>query len=110
MNHEVRTQGETAVIRFEGDVDLEHSPVARRVLLDCVEAGRHVVVDMSAVSYIDSSGIASLIEGLQGARRRGTRFALAAVSPAALRVFQLARLDKIFTIHPTVADGTGPHA
>ncbi len=110
MNHQVRTQGETSVVRFEGDVDLEHSPVARRVLLDCVEAGRHVVVDMSAVAYIDSSGIASLVEALQGARRRGTRFTLAAVSPAALRIFQLARLDKVFTIHPTVPGSTISHA
>jgi anti-sigma B factor antagonist len=108
MKHSIRQQGSTAVIAFEGEVDLEHSPTARRILLDCVDAGRDVVVDMSAVGYIDSSGIASLVEALQAARRKQTRFALAAVSPAAMRVFQLARLDRVFTIHPTVADGTAP--
>jgi anti-sigma B factor antagonist len=106
MKHTIRQEGTTAVVAFAGEVDLEHSPAARRVLLECVEAGRDVVVDMSEVAYIDSSGIASLVEALQTARRKRTRFSLAAVSPAAMRVFQLARLDRVFTIHPTVADGT----
>lgn len=109
MTHTVTDAAGKAVVAFQGDVDLEHSPAARKVLLDCVEGGRDVVVDMSGVSYIDSSGIASLVEALQSARHKGTAFSLAAVSPAALRVFQLARLDKVFTIHATVADGVGPN-
>ena len=108
MKHTIKQEGTTAVIAFEGEVDLEHSPTAPKVLLDCVEQGHDVVVDMAEVAYIDSSGIASLVEALQTARRKHTRFSLAAVSPAAMRVFQLARLDRVFTIHPTVADGTAP--
>lgn len=106
MKHSVIEHTGKVVVTFEGDVDLENSPVARKVLLDCVEQGREVIVDMSRITYIDSSGIASLVEALQVARRKGTAFSLAAVSASALRVFQLARLDKVFTIHPTVADGT----
>ncbi len=106
MKHSVRDEGGTAVVAFEGDVDLEQSPAARKVLLECVGQGRNVVVDMSRVAYIDSSGIASLVEGLQTARRQGTTLALAAVSESARRVLELARLDKVFVIHPTVADGT----
>jgi anti-sigma B factor antagonist len=109
MKYAVKDVQGTAVIAFVGEVDLEHSPVARKVLLEWVERGRDVVVDMSQVAYIDSSGIASLVEALQCARRKGTRLSLAAVSPAALRVFQLARLDKVFTIHDSVAGGTAPH-
>jgi anti-sigma B factor antagonist len=109
MRHSVRDERGTAVVSFAGDVDLEHSPAARRVLLDCVARGRGVIVDMSAVGYIDSSGIASLVEALQAARRQGTSLALAAVSPSALRVFKLARLDTVFTIHPTVAAGIHPN-
>lgn len=105
MKHKVTEHGGKAVVAFEGDVDLEHSPAARKVLLDCVEKGRDVIVDMSRITYIDSSGIASLVEALQVARRKGIGFSLAAVSASALRVFQLARLDQVFTIHLTVADG-----
>ena len=104
MKHEIRDNGGQIVVAFEGDVDLETSPVARKVLLDCLNRKRPIVVDMSAVSYIDSSGVASLVEAFQGARKAGLTFVLASVSEAAMRVLQLARLDKVFTIRGTVAD------
>ena len=104
MTHEVRHVDGTAVVRLLGNVDLEHSPVAREALLSCVRAGRDLVVDLSGVEYIDSSGIASLVEAFQESRNRGTHFVLAAVSPAALRVFELARLDHVFTLHDTLED------
>ena len=50
------------------------------------------------VSYIDSSGIAALVEGFQSARARGSRFALVAVSDAVRAVLELARLDRVFLI------------
>ena len=109
MEHETREEGPTSVVAFRGEFDLEHSPTARKVLLRCVEQGRDLAVDLSGVTYIDSSGIASLVEAFQEARKRGTRFALAAVSASALRVFELARLDQVFTIYATLdealADG-----
>lgn len=107
MEHETREHGATRVVAFRGEVDLEHSPVAREVLLGAVEAGAPLVVDLSGVSYIDSSGIASLVEAFQEARKRGTGFSLAAVSTSALRVFELARLDQVFTIHPTLEAALG---
>jgi len=105
MQHAVREEQGSLVVSFEGDVDLEHSPKAREVLLRCVGAGRDVFVDLAAVSYIDSSGVASLVEAFQAARQKGTRFALVSVNAAALRVLQLARLDKVFTIHETLSEG-----
>jgi len=104
MKHEIRECGGQIVVAFEGDVDLETSPAARKVLLDCVGRRRPVLVDMSRVNYIDSSGVASLVESLQGARKAGITFSLVAVSEGAMRVFQLARLDKVFRIHTTLDD------
>ena len=92
------------VVSLAGDVDLESSPRARTVLLDCVGQNRTVLVDMSAIDYIDSSGVASLVEAFQSARKAGSPFALVSVSEAALRVLQLARLDRIFTIHASLDD------
>ncbi|MCG8512361.1 MAG: STAS domain-containing protein, partial [Rhodospirillales bacterium] len=60
-----------------------------------------------AVNYIDSSGVASLVESLQAARKAGLDFGLVSVSDAALRVLQLARLDKVFRIHATIDDALG---
>jgi anti-sigma B factor antagonist len=104
MEHSVREEGGALIAAFSGEVDLEHSPTARQVLLDCVGQGKKVLVDLSGVEYIDSSGIASLVEAFQEARKRGSHFSLVAVSPAALRVFELARLDQVFTIHATVEE------
>ena len=78
---------------------------AEEVLLDGIARGKSVFVDMSGVTYIDSSGVASLVEAYQVAKRGGAGFALVAVNPAALRVLQLARLDKVFVIHDTLAEG-----
>ena len=105
MEHAVRDEQGRAVVSFQGDVDLEHSPKAREVLLRCVAEGRDVFVDLSAVSYIDSSGVASLVEAFQASKKIGTRFVLVAVNEAALRVLELARLDKVFTIHKTLSEG-----
>ena len=105
MEHSVRDEQGSLVVTLEGEVDLEHSPKAREVLLDCVGRAQKVVVDLSRVSYIDSSGVASLVEAFQQAKKSGRSFALAAINPAARRVLELARLDRVFTIHETVADG-----
>ena len=107
MEYELREERGSLVVVLEGDIDLEHSPAARQVLLGAVDRMQPVVVDLGSVSYIDSSGVASLVEAFQHARKAGCPFALAAVSASARRVLQLGRLDQIFTIHETLADGLG---
>ncbi|EKV28624.1 Anti-anti-sigma regulatory factor (antagonist of anti-sigma factor) [Caenispirillum salinarum AK4] len=104
MTVDIAARGPATVAALSGEVDLECSPAVRRALLDALRDGRPVIVDLSLVSYIDSSGIASLVEAYQAARKQGTALMLAAVSPAALRVMQLARLDRVFNIRPTVDD------
>jgi anti-sigma B factor antagonist len=105
MKHEViRKQGASIVV-LKGDVDLESSPAAREVLLKSVDGAGKVLVDLSSVTYIDSSGVASLVEALQAAKRNGGRFALVAASDPTRRVLELARLDKVFTMYTTVDEG-----
>jgi len=105
MKHEIREQDGAIVVALTGDVDLQNSPEARKILLSCVEKKRPVLVDLSGVGYIDSSGVASLVESLQSARKVGTKLILVAVSDGALRVLGLARLDKVFTICATIEEG-----
>jgi len=101
----IRHEGDVAVVALSGDIDLESSPKVRTALLDCVGLKQGVLVDMSEVSYIDSSGVASLVEAFQRARKSNTGFGLASVSQPAMRVLELARLDRIFSIYESVADG-----
>ena len=99
MTDTIREQDGNLIVQLEGEIDLSRAPELRKTLLDCVARGRDVLVDLSRVSYIDSAGIASLVEALQLAGKNTIKFGLVAISAEALRVFQLARLDKVFTIH-----------
>ena len=104
MKHETKDAGGSVVVAFEGEIDLQTSPAAREALLAAVAQGKPVIVDLANVGYIDSSGVASLVEALQGAKKGGQALSLAAVSEGALRVLKLARLDAVFTIHASVDD------
>ncbi len=90
------------IISLVGEVDLNYSPVAREQILKYLKQKKDVLVDLSQVIYIDSSGIASLVEGFQLARQQKLFFALFGVSRAAMQVLQLARLDKVFPIYSDI--------
>ena len=105
MNYQTREEQDATVVAFEGDVDLQSSPDARKVLLEMVGKGKPIMVDLSEVGYIDSSGVASLVESFQAARKSGQDLVLISVSDGAKRVLELARLDKVFTICDTLEDG-----
>lgn len=102
MKIETRAAGTATILVLSGEVDLRHSPSLRKALMELMLEKRAVAVDLSKVEYIDSSGIAGLVEAYQMARKNGTRFALAAISDPVRRVLQLARLDRVFTIADTV--------
>ncbi len=87
------------VVMLSGEIDLNNSPDARKVILNSLKKKKHVMVDLSDVEYIDSSGVASLVEGFQYARTNSQEFALIGVSEAAMSVLRLARLDQVFTIY-----------
>lgn len=89
------------LIRLSGEVDLSWSQQVRDAVLAALGKSTRVGVVLSEVSYIDSSGIAALVEGFQNARSKGSGFALVAVSDAVRAVLELARLDRVF---PIVAD------
>ena len=102
MNITVSDLDGAALVRLDGEVDLSGSPRLRKALLELAFARRDVVVDLSAVTYIDSSGIAALVEAYQGTRDGTTRLVLAAPSLPVMRVLGLARLDRVFTLADSV--------
>ena len=99
MEHQIKEQEGNHVVLLHGEVDLESSPKARQVMLEAVGIGKKILVDLESVTYMDSSGIASLVEAFQRAKKKEIGFALVSVNPAVLRVLHLARLDQVFTIH-----------
>ena len=107
MNMEYKTTSvdNCVIISLQGEIDLQTSPKAREQILKTLKNKRHVLIEMAAVEYIDSSGIASLVECFQDAKTRELYFALVNISAATHQVLALARLDKIFPIFDTVDDG-----
>ncbi|MDH5523919.1 MAG: STAS domain-containing protein [Desulfobulbaceae bacterium] len=105
MKYPSQQHGSSMIISLTGEVDLKFSPLAREQILKSLSDKSHVLVDLSEVEYIDSSGVASLVEGLQYARNHRLHFALTGVSEPAMQVLHLARLDQVFTIHPNVEEG-----
>ena len=104
MKYNTKEEGGYTVVELAGDVDLSCSPDARKQILQCLDNKSNLLVDLSRVSYIDSSGVASLVEGYQTAKKKNLRFGLIGVSGPAMSVLQLARLDKVFPIHASIED------
>jgi len=107
MKYQIRTEAHYTIIAFSGDVDLQYSPQAREQILLYLNKKNHVLVDLSDVDYIDSSGIASLVEGFQIAKKTHLEFGLIGVNQMTMQVIKLARLDQIFPIHKSVSERTG---
>ena len=92
---------EPAVVALEGEIDLHQSAhvLAR---LDPLISARcpSIRVDLADVSYMDSSGLATMIDAMQRTQSYGGEFTLAAIRPNVMKVFQIARLDQVFRIVP----------
>ena len=104
MAYEVKEDRGFSIVMLTGDVDLSCSPDARKTILDCLDSSQNTLVDLSDVSYIDSSGVASLVEGYQTAKKKDLKFALLGVSVPAMSVLELARLDKVFPIYADIEE------
>jgi anti-sigma B factor antagonist len=89
----------TPILQIEGEIDLHASPTLRAGLHEFVEARTPVLlIDFTAVAYIDSSGLATLIEYVRDSKAFGGKFALFGLQPKVKMVFELVRLNELFTI------------
>lgn len=94
-----------AVIRLEGRLDFLSAVSAREQFFETVAGGMsRLVVDLGGVSFIDSSGLGSLVGGLKSARQAGGDLRIACPSDQAKSVLRLTSLDQVFRPHPTIDD------
>jgi anti-sigma B factor antagonist len=98
-----RQSGKATIVDVSGDIDLYNSPEVRKVLLAALREERapRVIVNLREVRYIDSSGVASLVEGLKVSRELGSRLVLLGLSQAVRDVLELSRLNKVFEVCDT---------
>jgi anti-sigma B factor antagonist len=91
------------VLPLEGEIDLHVSPeVAESLRTMTAKKPKCVIVDLTKVTYLDSSGLAVLIEGMQNVQEYGGNFAVAGVQESVQHIFDIARLDQVFQIYPDV--------
>ena len=101
MKTATREQTGTTIVDVTGDIDMGTSPGLRKTLLESLKKTPRLVVNMREVRYVDSSGIASLVEVLKEARNKKKRLVLFGLNAAVHDVLQLTRLTKIFEIRET---------
>jgi anti-sigma B factor antagonist len=100
----------TTILDVSGDIDLATSPELRKALLRELREMRipRVVLNLKAVKYVDSSGVASLVEGLKASRDLGSRLILFGLNSAVREVLQLSKLLRIFEIAETEEQAVAP--
>jgi anti-sigma B factor antagonist len=103
---EEKAQKDIALIHLSGEIDLHHSPKLRDFLLTKKKAkcGK-LLIDFTDVNYIDSSGLATLVEYFQGSREYSGKIALTGMTARVRSVFDLVRLSEIFPIYTSSEEG-----
>jgi anti-sigma B factor antagonist len=97
------------VVHVRGEVDIYTSSLLRERLVELVEAGaRQVVVDLSGVDFLDSSGLGVLVGALKRLRTAGGDLGLVCTSEKLLKIFRITALDRVFALHETVDAATAP--
>jgi anti-sigma B factor antagonist len=105
MSFEELDKGTHVVLTPEGKFNLVAAPPLKARIDDLVAAGKaHVVVDLHAVDFIDSSGLGALIGGLKAARQQDGDLRIAAAGAQVRAVLKLTNLDRILTPYATVEE------
>ena len=101
LEFSTRSDRDAVIVDVVGQIDLGTSPALRKSLLESLTGTQRLAINMQEVKYIDSSGIASLLEVLQEAKKSKKRIILFGVAGAVLKVLQLTRLTGVFEIRET---------
>jgi len=106
----VDQEGKDAVVRVTGRVDVDSSPDLRdrlRTLLSEDALPQTIIIDLAGVSYIETSGVATLIEALRIARHHQTNFRLQGLSGAVLRLFEVTGVLALFETNDSRQSSSG---
>ncbi len=102
---QIEEMSDGVIVRPIGDVDLGCAATLRQRLSKVQESKPlRFIIDLAAVPYMDSSGVATLVEAMQIARRNGSKLVLSGLQVKVRSIFEIARLDMIFTIVDSVEE------
>ena len=104
MKVSVRQRGSATILDVEGQITFESTPALRQQILGALKEKGVVLINLSSVAYMDSSGIATLVEGLKESQSRKASYALFGLTKHTRSVMELVRLDKVFRIFDSEDD------
>ena len=103
MDFSVRTEqlsDDDYVIALAGEVDLYTAPEFKQELLDVIAKGaKHVVIDLSETTFIDSTTLGVLVGGVKRLRTNDGQLSLICSDRNITKIFEITGLDRVFTIH-----------
>ncbi|MGD0887100.1 MAG: STAS domain-containing protein [Thermodesulfovibrionales bacterium] len=105
MEIEIKDREGAKIIVLSGDIDMYTSPGVRKQLLRLIDQRVSVImVDLADVTYIDSSGIATFVEGLKGMMSYSGRLKFFDIPPRVREIFNFSKLDKVFDMYGSMDD------
>ena len=100
MEIEIRERGDVVIMDISGEVDLYNAPDIKNKITTLIDGGkRNILINLTNVSYIDSSGIGVLISSLSRLKKVGGALKIMGVHGSVKKVFELTKLDKFFEIY-----------
>jgi anti-sigma B factor antagonist len=101
-----RVHGDFRVVELSGDIDVETARTLRAHIVDqFADAPARVVVDLTDVAFMDSSGLGALVSGWQLTRDDG-RFRIAGANPVVRRILSITGMEDVFALYPDVETAT----
>ncbi len=96
----VESAGGCVIVRLQGELDMATSPRLSEALSTALGARRPVVVDLADLTFIDSTGIAVLLEARRGAKESGVSLVVRSPNRPVLKALRLTGVDRILAIEP----------
>ena len=105
---DVRKEAQGTVVQAHGEIDLQQSPAFHQVLVGlCAEKPKRLIIDLSEVNYIDSSGVGSLVEVFRRLKKEGNKLILVNPSERVQSVLEITKLDQFFAVVATEKEAIG---
>lgn len=102
------TTNDVQALDLEGEVDVYTAPVLRQAIMDRVEGGvKHLLIDLTRVEYLDSTGLGILIGGVKRLKEQGGSLRLVGPSARIQRIFEITGLNKIFDVYASEQEALG---
>lgn len=106
MDHEITEHQGVRVVRLQGPIDVSKAMELRELLGAQIDSpAARVLLDLTQVTLIDSSGIGILVTAHRRADGQGARFGLAGATGTVARVFEMTRTNKLLSLFDSVEDG-----